>query len=355
MYAAAARRLSGDQVLRGPCAQSASTSRRSASAVIVIAVILASVTPSANACTTFSTAGLFGRNYDWNVGYGMVTVNKRGMSKTSAVDEHPAKWISRYGSVTFNQYGRDNPTGGMNEAGLVVELMWLEAAKYPAPDSRPALGGLEWIQYQLDTASTVPEVIVNVQRARISQRAAPLHFLVADAKGTVAAIEFLDGKLVVHRDAGALANDPFAKAVAAMQAGANDRFARATRGLAEAVTIKSAFALLDDVAQPHTQWSIVYDIASRRITWRTAANREVRSLALAALDFSCINPVRVLDVDAGKGDVAPLLRDYTTAQNLALVRRSTRATPFLKDTTDEEIVETANWPERSACVIARSK
>jgi len=65
---------------------------------------------------------LFGRNYDWNFGDGLIFVNKRGVAKTSSGSEspNPAKWISRYGSVTFNQYGRENPTGGMNEAGLVV-------------------------------------------------------------------------------------------------------------------------------------------------------------------------------------------------------------------------------------------
>jgi penicillin V acylase-like amidase (Ntn superfamily) len=31
--------------------------------------------------------------------------------------------------VTFNQYGRNFPSGGMNEAGLVIELMWLEGSR----------------------------------------------------------------------------------------------------------------------------------------------------------------------------------------------------------------------------------
>ena len=356
MYAAAARMLPSAQELRGPFAHNASTSLRRSAARIVIAVILVFAASGAAACTTFCTpGGLFGRNYDWNIGYGMVTVNKRGMSKTSAVDGNPARWISRYGSVTFNQYGRDNATGGMNEAGLVVELMWLEDTRYPKADSRPALGGLEWIQYQLDTASTVAEVIVNARRVRISEGAAPLHFLVADARGNTAALEYLGGELVVHRGARALANDAYAKAGAAMRGGAKDRFARAALGLEGAKTADDAFALLDKVAQANTQWSIVYDLAGRTIAWRTAANRERRGIAFSALDFGCTTPVKVLDVDAGKGDVAALFRDYTTAANLALVRRSTRETPFLKGTSEAEIEEAAAWPEQSACVIARGR
>lgn len=351
MNRAAARRLPGDQLLRGPLAQSASTSRRSSFALIGIAVILFLSAPPANACTTFCSRGLFGRNYDWNIGYGAVTVNKRGMSKTSAREAaNVAKWISRYGSVTFNQYGRDNPTGGMNEAGLVVELMWLNDTKYPAADSRPEIGALEWIQYQLDTASTVAEVLINAKRVRINEKAAPLHFLVADAKGNVAAIEFLSGDLAVHREATALANDPFGK-----PGSSNDRYSRAAKGVATAATVDDAFTLLDKVAQQHTQWSIVYEIPNRRINWRTATNRDRRSLTLSSFDFGCTSPVRVLDIDVGKGDVASGFRDYSAEQNLTLVRRSVRQTSFLADMPDEEITRAGQWPDKSACVISRGR
>jgi penicillin V acylase-like amidase (Ntn superfamily) len=49
-----------------------------------------------------------------------VLINKRGLEKSSAVEQSPARWTSCYGSVAFVQFGRDNPMSGMNEAGLVV-------------------------------------------------------------------------------------------------------------------------------------------------------------------------------------------------------------------------------------------
>src|SRR6266480_3041856 len=110
------------------------------------------------ACTTFCLKHkgevLFGKNYDWSIGDGLVFVNKRGIAKTATAEgtPRPAKWVSKYGSVTFNQYGRENPSGGMNEAGLVIELMWLDEAQYPKADARPTVGTLEWIQYQLDNS-----------------------------------------------------------------------------------------------------------------------------------------------------------------------------------------------------------
>jgi choloylglycine hydrolase len=103
------------------------------------------------ACTTFFLNDnghyYFGRNYDWVTGNGMVMTNARNVNKTSAVKGTDFNWTSQYGNITFNQYGKEFPTGGMNEKGLVVELMWLDETKYPSADKRPAFDVLQWIQY----------------------------------------------------------------------------------------------------------------------------------------------------------------------------------------------------------------
>jgi penicillin V acylase-like amidase (Ntn superfamily) len=162
-------------------------------------------TSSLPACTTFfinkDGQMIFGRNYDWITGNGMVCTNLRGLSKTSdkTSDGATISWISKYGSITFNQYGKEFPTGGMNEKGLVVELMWLDGTKYPEADDRPAVGVLQWIQYQLDNCSTVDELIATDKTIRIASKGTPLHYLVADSSGNVATIEFLDGKMKVHK------------------------------------------------------------------------------------------------------------------------------------------------------------
>ncbi len=317
-----------------------------------LAFLLILTASAADACTTFCSRGLFGRNYDFEIGDGMVIVNKRGLSKT-AQRPRPASWTARYGSVTFNQFGRDSATGGMNEKGLVVELMWLDGTRYPKADARPELGTLEWIQYQVDTAATVQDVLANMKKVRISERGVPLHYLIADASGDVAAIEFLDGQAVVHRGdslpSPVLANDPYRESVAGARNNSAARFSRAAKGVSGATTVDAAFALLEEVAQPSTQWSIVYDIRNRAVSYRTAANREKRTLRFADLDFACATPVRVLDVDQGSGNVAKLFRDYTRAANESLVRRSIRGTSFTRDTADAEIEEAARWPERSTC------
>src|ERR1700741_4950522 len=159
-------------------------------------------------CTTFfinrNGQLIFGRNYDWVAGQGMVNTNLRGLAKTSFAmpDGSTINWVSLYGSITFNQYGKEFPTGGMNEKGLVVELMWLDGTQYPKADNRPAVEVLQWIQYQLDNCATIDDVIATDTRVRIASKGnAPLHYLIADAKGYAATIEFLNGKMVVHKGA----------------------------------------------------------------------------------------------------------------------------------------------------------
>src|SRR5215210_5619681 len=154
----------------------------------VAVLLLFLYAPFAFACSTFLLARdgkfVFGRNYDWVTGNGMVVVNARGMQKTSFVPdgEKSVSWISRCGSITFNQFGKEFPHGGINEKGLVVELMWLDETTYPNADDRGALSELQWIQYQLDNSATVDEVIASNKTVRISKKnSVPLHYLVADA------------------------------------------------------------------------------------------------------------------------------------------------------------------------------
>ncbi len=101
--------------------------------------------PSARACTAFlfeqEGQVVMGKSYDWDTGDALVMVNPRGVAKRSLLlsSSKAHEWVSKYASVTFNQYGREFPVGGMNEAGLVVEALWLRAARIEPSDARPAL------------------------------------------------------------------------------------------------------------------------------------------------------------------------------------------------------------------------
>ncbi|HSU55985.1 MAG TPA: linear amide C-N hydrolase [Candidatus Dormibacteraeota bacterium] len=324
------------------------------------AAVLLSAFVSANtfACTSFLLQGgdriYFARNLDWEWRDGLVIVNPSGMKKMSFVmpGNTPAKWTSKHGSVTFNQFGREMPFGGMNEAGLVVENMWLGETGFPETDSRPAINLLQWIQYQLDNCSTVAEVLATDKEIRLepppvsAASLARIHYLVADASGDVATVEFLGGKMVVHRGPDlpmrALANDPYEQAVAyarkhPKQPGAGERLkdessmarfaCAATRsadfkpGTAEE-DLKYAFDGLDQVAQGNfTVWRIVYDLPGRAIHFRIAKNAPDQVVNLKKLDFSCSRTVQFAKIEAHPSTnsfafsalTEPVHRDYLSS------------------------------------------
>jgi choloylglycine hydrolase len=88
----------------------------------------------------------------------------------------------------------------MNEAGLVIALMGLDATQYPPVDSRPSTGILDWIQYQLDVSATVDDVVAHAQQIRIAQGGKGLHYLIADRGGRALTVEYLSGLLITHQD-----------------------------------------------------------------------------------------------------------------------------------------------------------
>lgn len=339
-----------------------------ASLIAVAGVCAANV--ASDACTTFCVkagdAILFGRNYDFDFGRGLLILNPAGLRKTGYETGGPT-WMARHGSVTFNQFGREFPMGGMNDAGLVVELMWHERAQYPAADARAPLGNLQWIQYQLDTAASVEDVIASDAHVRIVP-GVPLHFLVSDRSGRVATIEFIAGALKARTGdtlpVGVLANDSYDDSLAFWQqqrgrrapgSASHARFARAADGVREIAAngtnaVDRAFAILADVAQRSTRWSIVYDQTQGIVRFRTDTNSAIRSLRLTSADFDCARGARLLDVNApGSGDVSARLEQYSDAANRALVEASYRDFSGTRGTPPEELARIASYPSAATC------
>ena len=346
--------------------------KRQVLAAIVLSIGIACLGDALHACSTFCIhlggRKFFGRNYDFEIGDGMVMTNPSGLQKQGFRERGP-KWTSRFGSVTFNQFGRDNPMGGMNEAALVVELMWLNDTEYPSEDARLPLGVLEWIQYQLDTAATVEEVLRSHAKVRIAG-GAPLHYLVSDANGRAATIEFLHGKLVAHTDetlpVPVLTNSTYAESLGFLESrkgkapggsGSNERFARAALALGALKRsgterpVGALFDILASVAQPTTRWSIVYDQSKRIVHFRTDVHRPLRYVALDSVNFSCAGGAKLLDVDTRlEGDVSGKFKPYSTAANLAFITRTYAGSSVTRRTPAREIAAIAAQPEKAPCL-----
>lgn len=287
--------------------------------------------------------GVFGANFDHSwTDEGLVFVNKRGASKYSMSGgdvNHRIHWTSRYASVSFNLVGYEYAWGGMNEAGLSISTMSLDETVQPPPDDRPVLDNGEWVQYLLDTCATVEEVIATDAEVRILTVD---HYLVGDGSGNAATIEFLDGRMVVHRGqdlpVATLTNNTYEELLGTWDLLRNSgnytwlsssprRFCLAAdrvvgfspTGDAEAVDY--AFDTLNLVrgerfsASP-TNWSLVFDTENLRAYFTTRRNRHLRWVDLKTVDLRCGRPVRMMDVnDGGPGDVADELIDFDRQLN----------------------------------------
>jgi len=267
---------------------------------------------------------LFGANYDNDICPGLLYVNKKNVKKRGwepGTTGKIAKWVSEYGSVTFNVAGYQLAWAGMNEKGLVMSTMALGETRNPRPDERAPLASPLWMQYMFDTCATVEDVIATDKTVRIKDTVD--HYLVCDASGVTAVIEFLGGKMVVHRQESlpikALANSVYSESVSEWKRGTpkdahrpKSRVVRVEEKLSsfdpngKISPAAYAFEILDEVSSPpYTRWSIVFDIPKRIIHFKTYKNRDERRINLGKIDYRCETPAMMLDVHADlKGDVA---------------------------------------------------
>lgn len=347
-------------------------------AITGTAVLLTPALPG-HACTSFllkHPAGpLMAKNFDWDVPDGLVIVNPRGLAKKALVPEgtEPVRWTSTYGSVTFNQFGREFPMGGMNEAGLAMEVLWLASTKYPDPAERRSIGTLQWVQYCLDTFRSVDDVVASASELAIGGDA-PLHFLACDATSNCAVIEFLEGQVVSRSERTlplpVLTNDTFndsleflnrtlgygGEPVEPVGSGSLARFARAADGAYAARSkagddpVADAFAILADVAQPEqTQWSIVYELANGRVHFSSSGNPKVRTIDLSELDLDCTAEPQMADLQA-EGAGAVKLVPYSAEVNLETLNAGFGA-ESLAAPAPEVIGAIASYPDGLLCTF----
>jgi len=331
-----------------------------------------------SACTVFYLKyggfEILGKNLDWDHEEGLIYVNKQQSTKDALMidpSQHgqPARWTSRYGSITFNQHGREMPMGGMNEQGLVVEALLLGKTRYPGRDRRPTVRGLQWVQYQLDMHRTVEEVIASDAQIRIRPTKFPgHHYLVADRSGDCATIEFINGEMVYHRGdrlpVRALTNTTYAKSLHYWHKGRPPlfdtfnsvwRFLRVARKLQDydpaRPAVDYAFEILDAAGQAEfTRWSIVYDIQNQCIHFLTRGHKPIRHFDLTTFNFSCATPVRQLDIQARlAGDVSRRFSDYDYLANRDLITKIYRNNPYMSDFPAEVLEVMARPPVDLPC------
>lgn len=272
--------------------------------------------PKANACTRVVYTGdngmvVTGRTMDWKTEmHSNIWVFPRGMERSGETGSNSLKWTSKYGSVVTSAFEIAS-TDGMNEKGLVANLLWLNESVYPAWDkSKPGLTIAAWVQYMLDNFASVDEAVSFVGKNSFQvvsdkmpdgSRLATLHLAISDATGDSAIFEYIDGKLNIYhsKDYNVMTNSPtydkqlalndYWKSIGGLTflPGTNraaDRFARASFYIDalpkigdEKLAVASVFSVIRNASVPYgistpdspeistTQWRTVSD--SKNLTY----------------------------------------------------------------------------------------
>lgn len=135
----------------------------------------------------------------------------KGLERSGNVGDMSLKWTSKYGSVITSAWDIAT-TDGINEKGLVANILWLVESEYPAFDkdgSRQGVTIAAWAQYVLDNFATVDEAVEELQKEEFvvvsdfipgTEKFTTLHLSLSDATGDNAIFEYIGGKLQIHHD-----------------------------------------------------------------------------------------------------------------------------------------------------------
>ena len=121
----------------------------------------------ANACTRVVYKGpnntvLTGRTMDFSIEIpANLWIFPRGTNRNGEVGPNSISWTSKYGSIAASSW--DIATAdGMNEKGLVANMLWLVASEYPAfvkDGGQPGMAISLWAQYALDNFASVADAV----------------------------------------------------------------------------------------------------------------------------------------------------------------------------------------------------
>ena len=287
------------------------------------------------ACSAFYYNGenkILAKNFDWGFGQGYLIKNIRGQQKYAYGfrGNNVAGWISKFGSITFNQNGKEFPYGGINEKGLVVEQLWLGNTEYQENNNK-TISELEWIQYQLDNYEKVDEVIENINSLTIKP-IARIHYFLADKNGVSAVIDFVNGDVKIDRKQDkfqVITNETsedskkyydFNKDINPNSRSHFDRYCILRNNLnVENLSISESFKKLNLVKEDEpnykSYWSIVYDINKLEFYFKSVDNSEIKKVSLKDFSFHSNSNTEFSLINSNKVNFQP----YSSNDNLRLL------------------------------------
>lgn len=329
-----------------------------------VAIILPNVSESCSLAVLKSGTGpIVARTMDWETPDGYVVKNYPGTQrKAQLILFNPYRWTSKYGSISLNLIddipllGAKNVPGcGLNEKGLYAAELWVTtppAVKYPANYCKPWLTSAEVVQMLIDNCANVDEAVAQFQKVSLEGFALfgligmslDLHYFVADSSGKTAVLEYPNAsKRIYNPPSYAVMTNNFNDAsyaelsryqgfggtqiipetVPFYQATSLTRFVLCVDSLVRLqnmneVNVDSSFMLLERVATNNspvtagdssgitTQWSVVYDLKNKEITYTSSQNPDRRIIKMNNLTFPIRNTTsgkRISVQASGAGDI----------------------------------------------------
>jgi penicillin V acylase-like amidase (Ntn superfamily) len=329
------------------------------SAAILLNLVLFS---ASEACTRALFIGsadtvITGRSMDWHEDlHSDLWVFPRGMQREGAAGPNSVSWTSTYGSLIVSGYNAGT-ADGINERGLVANVLYLAESQYEKPDSkRPLMSIAVWPQFALDNYATVAETVAGLRKNAFIVLApmlpngemAQFHLSVSDPSGDSAIFEYLQGQLVIHhgKEYQIMTNSPSYDQQLALNSywekigglkflpgtnSAADRFARASfllgvlpkevdphfiqavpgqtydhQAVASVVSVMRSVSVPLGITTPgapniaSTLWRTAADHKNKIYYFDSATSPNTFWVSLADLDFTKGTPVKKLKVSGGK-------------------------------------------------------
>lgn len=320
------------------------------SALILTATLLAS-SIEAEACTRVVYKGpnntiITARSMDFAIPIpANLWLFPRGIVRDGSTGKNTVKWTSKYGSMTTSSWDIA-VSDGMNEKGLVANMLWLVSSKYPE-FSKDGTGknGLSislWAQYALDNFATVAEAVEHFKKEEFvvvtdfipgTDKFTTIHLSLSDASGDNAIFEYINGKLVIHHDPTytVMTNDPIFEEQLAINEywkgipgnvflpGTNraaDRYVRASYYIKAVpqtddtrIAVASAFSVIRQCSVPYgistegfpnlstTRWRAVSDQKNLVYYFEDALSPNAIWVDLKKMDFSKNGKIKKLALD----------------------------------------------------------
>ncbi len=317
---------------------------------VLCLLLLFVITESVFACTRVVYHGpnglyLTARSMDFEMNIPTnLWIFPRGMVRDGAAGPSSLKWTSKYGSLIASGYDIST-LDGMNEKGLVGNLLWLQETSYPEikkDNAKKEIGLAIWLQYVLDNFATVDEAVKELSKEKFvvigskvptTGEWVTLHLSISDAMGDNAIFEYIDGKLMIYhsRDYVVMTNSPtYSEQLAIrdywekiggtnMLPGTNraaDRFVRASfyiNAIPQTddpkVAVPAVFSVIRNVSVPYgistpeqpnissTLWRVVADQKNLVYYFEHVMSPNIISVDLKKIDFSEKAPVKKLKLD----------------------------------------------------------